>query len=1028
MSYNSPNVVYRETQSIEMPGFDAAKPVLFNFSEDRTIGKYNIIPGVFLGFIALCYNYIPWLKKELTNSDGYINYKVGVATKGGEIAKTVEIINSKMKVIQGISETNNANVIFDNLQAAAKVMNGVPSDIMELMTKNEIIIDGDRSAVLFLGYLLLKIISPVVSIKLVFLAMKDKAARKSYAGKLDFSSAELSEEMKKRKNHRIQGKKGDDPGVKYLDDPYLPEYSIEDFPRVKAMHDKQMNTRPELSAERPKLLTEWFRKNGFYTDTKGNTWNPVMRQALAFNYLMNNKKPVIQDGNLIPGSTGPENVPVLLYPDTEASIALWAELESINKRVLNPHYVSKENLKILKDVLPFWRDKTIRYWVLKNFNYPLNLKIDDRTAVYFNMKFATFSHTIPNTPKILALGTSGIKKEIDDRIAAGRKFLSGNQLTTLKAMKITLDGLDAYAGNLAAEAERLAHTEKDKTRKQELIEMAEICRRVPMNPAGSLHEAFISAWIFLAGVWMENNNISLSPGRFDQFFQPYFEMDMAKINNDAERKAYIKRAVEMSACLFLRIGHHHMALPDLANYLYSGTRTDAAVTLGGVKPDGTDAVNDMTYIFLKVTEMLANQEPNMNVRFHPGINSDAYLRRVSHVNYVASGTPSMHNDIPMFESLKQHGYDIRDIRDWGATGCVEPTMSGKHTGHTNALFMNAIAGFEMAMNNGYHPLLKWQLGPKTGSIENGDFKSFDQFLNAYRTQMQFLIDNHCDLNFFCGQAHAAIRPQPFLSSVTEGCVEKALDNTAGGAKYNSSGSSNIGMADVTDSMMAIKKIVFDEKIASFPELKKAVDTDFSEDQRLYSIVRKKIPLFGSGNDESVKMANTMTKLIWECYAKHTNFRGGKYLTGFWSTSWHSAFGNLSGTLPSGRLRGKAFTPGFTPQPHASRSILDNLRDIAKLDPKYMENNIAFNVKYVPNAKDSTEKTIDNIFSYVKTYFEEGGMQMQLNMVDATTLKDAMVHPENYRNLLVRISGYSAYFVELSKELQIELIERSQFQG
>ena len=1028
MSTHSSNVLYRETHSINTPGFTAAKPVLFDFSKDKTIFKYNIIPGIFLGFIAASYNYIPWLNKELKNSDGYINYTVGVATKGGEIAQTVEIHNGRMRGFHGLQESNNANFIFDNLQAAARMLNGVPSDIMELMTKNEVIIDGDRSAMLFLGYLLLKVISPVVRVKLIFLAMKEKAQKKKYTGKIDIDSDVLSEEMKKRKNHRIKAKQGEDPGVKFLDDSYLSEYSIEDFPRAKARHDQQMSTRPEISAERPKLLTEWFRKNGFYTDNKGDKWNPIMRQALAFNYLMSNKRPVIQDNNPLPGSTGPEDVPVLLYPDTEASISLWAELDSINKRVLNPHDISRQNKKILKDILPFWRDKTIRYWVLKNFNYPLCLKMDDRTALYFNMKLATFSHTIPNIPKILSQGTSGVKTEIYDRIAEGGKFLSPDQLTTLKAMKITLEGLETYALNLAAEAQRLAGIEKDKTRKQELIEMAQICRKVPMNPAETLREAITAAWIFLVGVWMENNNISLSPGRLDQYFQPYFEMDMAKITSDEQRKVYIKKAIELSAFLFLRIGHHHMALPDLANYLYSGTRTDAAVTLGGVKPDGTDAVNDMTYIFLKVTEMLANQEPNMNVRYHPGTNSDTYLKRISHVNYVASGTPSMHNDIPVFESLLQHGYDIRDIRDWGATGCVEPTMSGKHTGHTNALFMNALAGFEMAMNNGYHSLLKWQLGPQTGSIENGDFKSFDQFLDAYRTQMQFLIDNHCDLNFFCGQAHAAIRPQPFLSSVTEGCIEKALDNTLGGAKYNSSGSSNVGLADITDSMTAIKKIVFDEKITSFQELKKAVDTDFGENPKLHAIVKKKIPLFGSGNAEAVAMANQMTKLIWSCYAKHTNFRGGKYLTGFWSTSWHSAFGNLCGTLPSGRLRGKAFTPGCTPQPHASRSILDNMRDVARLDPKQLENNIAFNVKYVPNAKDSVEKTVDTIFSYIKTYFNEGGMQLQLNMVDSTTLKDAMIHPENYRNLLVRISGYSAYFVELSKELQIELIERSQFQG
>ena len=528
------------------------------------------------------------------------------------------------------------------------------------------------------------------------------------------------------------------------------------------------------------------------------------------------------------------------------------------------------------------------------------------------------------------------------------------------------------------------------------------------------------------GVLMENNNVSLSPGRLDQYFQPYFENDMKKITDPAQKNEYIKRAIELAGCFFLRISHHHMALPDLANYLYSGTRTDSAVTLGGVTPDGKDAVNDMTYVFLKVTEMLINQEPNMNVRFHHGINSDTYLKRLCEVNYITSGTPSMHNDAAMIESLKHHGFDIRDIRDWGATGCVEPTMSGKHTGHTNALCMNTIAGLEMALHNGYHPLLRWQLGQKTGSIENGDFKIFDDFLNAYRTQMQFIIDQHCMLNTMCGEAHATLRPQPFLSSVTEGCIEKAKDNTIGGAKYNTSGSFNAGIADVIDSMMAIKKLVFDEKVVTFQEFKKAIDTDFRDNPALHAMVRKKIPLFGSGSDEAVAMANTLTKLIWECYQPHRNFRGGEYMTGFWSVSWHSAYGALSGTLPSGRLAGKAFTPGCTPQVYASKSILDNMRDVARLEPKYLDNNIAFNVKYVPSAKDSREKSVENIFSYLKTFFEQGGMQLQLNMVDGMTLKDAMVHPENYKNLLVRISGYNAYFTELTKDVQIEIIERSEF--
>ena len=249
----------------------------------------------------------------------------------------------------------------------------------------------------------------------------------------------------------------------------------------------------------------------------------------------------------------------------------------------------------------------------------------------------------------------------------------------------------------------------------------------------------------------------------------------------------------------------------------------------------------------------------------------------------------------------------------------------------------------------------------------------------------------------------------------------------GGAEFpRFHGLGMMGLGTLADSLAVIKKLVFEEKFISFAEFKQVIDSDFKTAPALLARVKNGIPLFGSGSDEAIEMANLIAGRIQKCYSYHRNYRGGKYLTGFWSVAWHSGFGLLTGTLPSGRLKEMPFTPGLTPQPHASENILDNLRDVAKLNPKFMDNNIAFNVKFVPNAKDSREKMVDTIFSYVKTYCQLGGMQLQFNMVDSETLKDAMAHPENYKNLIVRISGYNARFVDLSKHLQIELIHRSQF--
>jgi formate C-acetyltransferase len=226
--------------------------------------------------------------------------------------------------------------------------------------------------------------------------------------------------------------------------------------------------------------------------------------------------------------------------------------------------------------------------------------------------------------------------------------------------------------------------------------------------------------------------------------------------------------------------------------------------------------------------------------------------------------------------------------------------------------------------------------------------------------------------------------------------------------------------------MVIKKLVFDERKISFADLKHAIDSNFAHDPAIHALVQNKVPHFGSGNSEALSMANRVAHLVHECYAGNTNYRGGRYTSGFWSMSQHVAYGNLSGALPSGRLAGKAFTPGLTPHPSASQSFLDNIRDVAGLDPINMDNNIAFNVKIIPDAKDTREQLVETMHAYVKSFFNQGGMQMQFNVVTSETLKDAMANPENYRNLLVRISGYNAYFVTLNRNMQLELIERAEY--
>ncbi len=512
----------------------------------------------------------------------------------------------------------------------------------------------------------------------------------------------------------------------------------------------------------------------------------------------------------------------------------------------------------------------------------------------------------------------------------------------------------------------------------------------------------------------------------DQWLQPYFAADMKKLRTKTQRQQYIRHAIELVGCFYLRCTDHLPLIPDIGNYLFGGSSSDQAITLGGVTPAGDDAVNDMTYLFLKVTEMLSIRDPNVNARYNREKNSDTYLRRLCEVNKNTTATPSIHNDVAVMTSLEEFSYPAEHLRDWAATGCVEPTLSGKHIGHTNCMMFNMVAALEMALYNGFHPLMRWDVGPKTGDISNHGFKTFDDFFGAFCTQLEFLMNNSCEYNNLLGEAHSVIRPTPFISGLVEGPITKGKDVTKGGALHNSSGTACIGLADITDSLMAIKKLVYDEKKVSLAEMKRAVETDFANDPSLHAMVLKKVPLFGSGNEEAVEMANRVTRFVHDRFKDHLNYRGGNYTAGFWSMSNHVAFGTLTGALPSGRHSGKPFTPGLTPEAHASKNLLDNIRDVSRLEQRNMNNNIAFNVKVVPSAKESHKKAVENIYSYAKTYCDLGGMQMQFNVVSSDTLKDAMAHPENYRNLMVRISGYNAYFTTLNRDMQLELIERAEY--
>jgi formate C-acetyltransferase len=985
------------------------------------INTSNLLAASVLRLMAANYNFRPSMRDYLRADGSWFDFSIGFKSEDGNIEQAIIARDGKLKVSGRIPVHVDATMILSKDKVLKDILQAPPNELMNMLLKSKYRVEGNLSYLTLFNFYVALLTGKRTRKVMEKIKEQDRAERLRQAPS---RRHEMQEEMAKRRGERMKAERVD-PGVRYLEDPYLSQFSLEDFPRLKKFIDIHFTTMPEICPERPKLLTEWFVDNGFETDREGNPWFPELRQGYAFKHLMKNRQPIIREDDLIAGTTTSKEIGVVLYPDTHGTL-IWSELRSTADRQLFPYKVTEETVQTLHhDIFPYWVKRNCREWVRDRYGEPLSQKLDERFAVYFMWKTAALSHTIADFPKLLRIGTSGYIAEIQEELQKDRDA-SPEKRNTLAAMILCMQGLEAYAENLSREAERQAEKERDPGRRSELEKLALICSRVPKNPAETLDEAVNAIWIGWVGLHMENTNAGLSLGRMDQWLQPYFVAEMQKLKKKADREDFIKHAIELVGCFYMRCTDHLPLIPDIGNYLFGGSSSDQVITLGGVTPEGKDAVNDMTYIFLKVTELLNIRDPNVNARFNPDVNSDTYLRRLCEVNLITAATPSMHNDKVVMESLAEFDYPAEDLRDWSATGCVEPTLCGKHVGHTNCMMMNMVAALEMALNNGKHPLMNWDVGPKTGSIDREEFPTFEDFFAAFEKQFKFLIDNSVEYNNMLGEAHSILRPTPLLSALISDSIEKGLDVTKGGARYNSSGVACIGLADVTDSMMAIKKLVYDEGKVTFKEFKRAIDSNFTEHPALHAIVTRKVPFFGSGDDEAVAMATRISKYAHDTFAARKNFRGGSYTTGFWSMSNHVAFGTLTGALPSGRLAGKAFTPGLTPQPNASRNLLDNIRDVARLDPHNMNNNIAFNVKVVPGPTESHEDIVNNMFSYAKTYFELGGMQMQMNVVTSDMLRDAMAHPENYRNLLVRISGYNAYFVTLNRDLQMELIERAEY--
>jgi len=927
------------------------------------------------------------------------NARIVFRTRDNRCVRHIVLKDGKARSGKGPVPDPDVSFVLRDLACMKKMLVASPEESVRMLLHNQLSFDGNLAVVTRFSYILERLQAR---------KRPDADPRHDYLYGSELAPAGKAQKM------------APCDAVRHLEDPAFSDWTLEDFPRLKTFLQDFFRTRPEISTERARILTAHFKQHGFETGPGGEPLDPGLRQAEAFRHLMKTRKPVIRENDLIAGTTTDKDVGVVVYPDL-GGVYIWPELYTMHVRKLNPYRISEEDRRILnEEVFPYWLERNLRETARRKGGNPTSMKLDDRFVIYFQWKAHSLSHTIADFPAVLGRGLAELAREAEDRERRARK---PGKKSFYRSVGLCLEGVMDYARRLSGEAARQAAAAADPVRRAELENLARICAKVPAGPAETLEEAANSLWITWVALHMENTNAGLSIGRVDKWLQPYFLADMEKCADPEARQRTIRRAVELLGCLFLRCTDHLPQVADLGNQLFGGSSSDQAITLGGVLEDGSNAVCDMTFIILKVAEMLRLRDPNLNARYMPGVNSESYLRRLCEVNMLTGSTPSIHNDRAVNAALEHQGFAPEDARDWSATGCVEPTSSGRHFGHTNCMMFSLVAPLEMALYNGYHPLCDEVLGPRTG--DPAAFETFDRFLDAYMEQVAYLAGQAVACNNLFGETHRYVRPTPCLSSLIQGCMEKGRDVVEGGARYNSSGVALIGLADVVDSLMAVRTLVYEEKRVDFPTLLDALKNDFQGHETLHARIENKVPKFGSGDPETQAMAQGLMDRFYAMFQAFPHYRGGRYNAGYWSMSNHVAFGVLSGALPSGRRKNKPFTPGITPAPGARDSLLQNMQSVASLDPLKMPNNIAFNVKVVPDPHDTPEQALGILTAYAKTYLEGGGMQMQFNVISTDTLRDAMEHPENHRNLMVRISGYNAYFVELNRDLQEELVSRAE---
>ncbi len=833
---------------------------------------------------------------------------------------------------------------------------------------------------------------------------------------------------------------------------------IKKSPRIQKLIDHLYESMPVIEADRAVLLTESFKE----TEAEPT----IIRKAKSFKHVLENIPITIRPLELIVGSSTKSPRSCQTFPEFSYEW-LESEFDTVETRSADPFYISEETKARLKEANAYWKGKTTSELATEYMTPETRLAIEHNFFTPGNYFYNGVGHVTVDYGKVLGIGLKGIKAEAENELKKCR-VTDGNyqkKSAFLTAVIISLDAVMAYAMRYSVLAKELAEKETDPTRKRELIKISENCRNVPANSASSFYEACQSFWFIQMLIQMESSGHSISPGRFDQYMYPYYKKDI-----DAN-KLTLEFAQELMDCVWVKLNDLSKCRDAASAEGFAGYSMFQNLICGGQDSHGTDVTNDLSFMCIEASMHVMLPAPSLSIRVW-NLTPHELMIKAAELTRTGIGLPAYYNDEVIIPALISRGLSLEDARDYNIIGCVEPQKSGKTEGWHDAAFFNMLRPLEMVFSQGIDKGVR--VAPETQPVTS--MTSFDELFNAYKIQSDYMVGLLVNADNAIDVAHAERAPLPFLSSMVDDCIKRGKSVQEGGAVYNFTGPQGFGIANMTDALWAIKKLVFEEKKYTLEDFKNAVENNFGKDmdsataQKLTAQVVVELHKKGAvpNNDEIVEIFNKVKanpasdgqkaffdkmlqdiegidkygndKKEIDAFAreiayvytremeKFENPRGGKFQAGLYPVSANVPLGAQTGATPDGRL---AFTPiadGVSPA--AGRDISGPTaaaNSVSRLDHFIASNGTLYNMKFHPSALKG-RAGLESFVSLVRGYFDQKGSHMQFNVVSRETLLDAQKHPENYKSLVVRVAGYSALFTTLSRSLQDDIINRTEQGG